>query len=153
MGTPLELFCRSRDPGKSYDHLIAETEQRVVGSRGAHRLDSKVGPSRELRSSNRRTRGGLVSTSSACNLSLMTMDATVLARCRLDHHAWINGDASPYELPQDGSIMGAVGGTSPGGPVTLQRQLQSARQWASGHGDVEYVNGGAAKLAEIDAPV
>ena len=38
--------------------------------------------------------------------------------------------------------MGALGGASTGGPTTLERQLRSARQWESGHGDVEYVNGG-----------
>jgi hypothetical protein len=68
--------------------------------------------------------------------------ADLFARCRRDHHAWINGDGSPYALPADGSIMGALGGAFPGGPATLERQLQGARQWQSGAGDVELVNGG-----------
>ena len=68
----------------------------------------------------------------------------LLARCRRDHHAWINGDGSPYALPDEGSIMGALGGAFRGGRDTLERQLRSARQWQSGHGDVELVNGGVA---------
>jgi hypothetical protein len=68
--------------------------------------------------------------------------AELLARCRRDHHAWINGDGSPYELPADGSILGAVGGCSLGGPETLQRQRAVARQWRTGTGSVELVNAG-----------
>lgn len=67
---------------------------------------------------------------------------TLLERCRRDHHAWINGDGAPYSLPDDGSIMGAVGGSSGGGHKTLQRQIAVARQWLSGEGTVEFVNGG-----------
>lgn len=68
--------------------------------------------------------------------------AELLERCRRDHHAWINGDGAPYELPDDGSILGAVGGYSLGGPDTLQRQRAVARQWRSGTGSVELVNAG-----------
>jgi hypothetical protein len=68
--------------------------------------------------------------------------AELLARCQRDHHAWINGDGSPYELPEDGSILGAVGGYSFGGADTLQRQRAVARQWRSGTGSVELVNAG-----------
>jgi hypothetical protein len=66
----------------------------------------------------------------------------LLERCRLDHRSWINGDGSPYALPDNGTIMGAVGGYSFGGPDTAARQATVAAQWKSGSGDVEYVNGG-----------
>jgi hypothetical protein len=68
--------------------------------------------------------------------------AQLLERCRRDHHSWINGDGGPYELPDDGSILGAVGGHSLGGSDTLQRQLAVAGQWRSGVGSVELVNAG-----------
>lgn len=59
-------------------------------------------------------------------------------RCRSDHRAWINGDGSPYALPVDGTIMGAVGGYSFGGPATTERQLAVASQWKRGDGDLEF---------------
>ena len=62
--------------------------------------------------------------------------------CRRDHRAWINGDGSPYALPVDGTIMGAVGGYSHGGPATTERQLAVASQWKWGEGELEFVNGG-----------
>ena len=62
-------------------------------------------------------------------------------RCRADHRSWINGDASRYLLPADGSIMGAVGGFSLGGPETSSRQQSVASHWLSGTGELEYVNG------------
>jgi hypothetical protein len=65
----------------------------------------------------------------------------LLARCRRDHHSWINGDGSPYALPDDGSIMGAVGGWSAGGATTAERQAAVASRWLSGTGDIEFVNG------------
>ena len=65
-------------------------------------------------------------------------------RCRRDHHAWINGDASMYALPDDGSIMGAVGGFALGGEATSARQRDVARQWRRGEGHVEFVNGSVA---------
>lgn len=65
----------------------------------------------------------------------------LLSRCRRDHTAWINGDGSFYALPDGGSIMGAVGGASLGGDGTFQRQLAVARQWASGTGEIELING------------
>lgn len=67
----------------------------------------------------------------------------LLERCRADHRAWINGDASGYALPSDGTILGAVGSHSLGGPETAVRQAAVAAQWRSGSGDVEYLNGGA----------
>jgi ketosteroid isomerase-like protein len=66
----------------------------------------------------------------------------LLERCRRDHAAWINGDGSPYALPDDGTILGAVGGYSRGGRDTLERQRAVAAQWRSGTGDVELLNGG-----------
>lgn len=67
----------------------------------------------------------------------------LLERCRRDHASWINGDGSPYALPEDGTILGAVGGYSRGGHDTSERQKSVAAQWRSGTGDVELVNGGA----------
>lgn len=64
------------------------------------------------------------------------------ARCRRDHLAWINGDASGYALPDDGTILGAVGGHGPGGAGTAELQQAVAAQWASGTGDIEFLNGG-----------
>jgi hypothetical protein len=66
----------------------------------------------------------------------------LLARCRQDHTSWINGDGAPYALPDDGTIMGAVGGYSFGGPETSARQAAVAAQWTRGSGEVELVNGG-----------
>jgi ketosteroid isomerase-like protein len=66
----------------------------------------------------------------------------LLSRCRRDHHSWINGDGSPYALPEDGTVMGAVGGYSFGGAQTAARQAAVASQWTSGTGEVELVNGG-----------
>lgn len=68
----------------------------------------------------------------------------LVERCRRDHAAWINGDGSGYALPADGTIMGAVGGYSFGGPDTAERQAAVARQWKSGRGQVELINGGVA---------
>jgi hypothetical protein len=68
----------------------------------------------------------------------------LLERCRRDHQAWINGDGSGYALPADGTIMGAVGGYSYGGDATAARQLIVARQWMSGTGSIEFVNGSVA---------
>lgn len=65
----------------------------------------------------------------------------LLERCRADHRSWINGDGSPYALPEDGTIMGAVGGYSYGGADTASRQAAVAAQWKSGTGDVELLNG------------
>lgn len=66
---------------------------------------------------------------------------SLLDRCRRDHRAWINGDASGYGLPDDGTIMGAVGGWSRGGATTAEIQGKVAAQWASGSGEVELVDG------------
>lgn len=66
----------------------------------------------------------------------------LLERCRRDHRAWINGDGAPYALPDDGTIMGALGGWAPGGSTTAAGQVAVAQQWTSGTGTVELVNGG-----------
>ena len=63
-------------------------------------------------------------------------------RCRRDHMSWINGNGAPYSLPEDGTILGAVGGHSLGGPQTTERQKAVAAQWRNGSGDIELVNGG-----------
>lgn len=68
--------------------------------------------------------------------------ALLLETCRRDHAGWINGDGSGYALPQDGTIMGAVGGYSFGGSETAERQVAVARQWKSGRGEVELINAG-----------
>lgn len=66
----------------------------------------------------------------------------LLGRCRRDHRAWINGDGSPYALPDDGTILGAIGAFGRGGVDTADRQRMVAAQWRSGTGTVEYLNGG-----------
>ena len=63
-------------------------------------------------------------------------------QCRRDHAAWINGDGSQYELPVDGTILGAVGGFSLGGPTTSERQRAVAALWRRGAGSIEFLNGG-----------
>ena len=65
----------------------------------------------------------------------------LLARCRQDHLAWINGDASGYALPEHGTILGGVGGYSYGGADTAARQTAVAAQWRAGSGEVEFLNG------------
>jgi ketosteroid isomerase-like protein len=67
----------------------------------------------------------------------------LLARCRKDHLAWINGEAAGYALPDDGTILGGVGGYSHGGSETAARQGAAAAQWRSGSGEVEFLNGAA----------
>jgi hypothetical protein len=67
--------------------------------------------------------------------------AELLARCRRDHLSWINGDGAPYGLPDDGTILGAVGGWSRGGGETLGRQVAVAGLWSSGVGTVEFIGG------------
>ncbi len=67
--------------------------------------------------------------------------AELLERCRVDHSAWINGDGSHYQLPDDGTILGAVGGYSLGGTETSARQRSVAAAWRRGTGAVEFVNG------------
>jgi ketosteroid isomerase-like protein len=66
----------------------------------------------------------------------------LLERCRRDHLAWINGDGSPYELPDDGTILGAVGGYSRGGPETGERQRALAARWRRGTGTIEFLDAG-----------
>jgi ketosteroid isomerase-like protein len=66
----------------------------------------------------------------------------LMEKCRREHAAWIHGDGSPYALPDEGTIMGAVGGFSYGGDDTTERQRGVAAQWRSGSGSLEFVNGG-----------
>jgi hypothetical protein len=68
--------------------------------------------------------------------------AELLEACRQDHQAWINGDGSRYELPEEGTILGAVGGFGRGGVETAERQRAVAAQWRRGTGTIEYLNGG-----------
>lgn len=68
----------------------------------------------------------------------------LLERCRRDHHSWINGDGDPYALPEEGMILGAIGGFAFGGSETLALQVAVARQWESGDGAVEFLSGGVA---------
>jgi hypothetical protein len=69
----------------------------------------------------------------------------LLERAKRDHERWINGDAGGYALPDDGTILGAVGGYARGGAETSQRQSMVAAHWVRGTGDVEFVNGGVAE--------
>jgi hypothetical protein len=66
----------------------------------------------------------------------------LLETCRQIHLAWINGDAGGSALPEDGTIMGAVGGHSFGGSETSARQAVVAAHWESGVGSIEFLNGG-----------
>jgi hypothetical protein len=68
---------------------------------------------------------------------------SLLAVCRRDHAAWINGDPSGYVLPEDATVMAAMGATGRGGLRTSQRQRQGNSMWESGSGDVQLVDGGA----------
>lgn len=69
----------------------------------------------------------------------------LLEKCRQDHRAWINGDAAGYALPEDGTILGGVGGHSFGGTETAIRQARVAAQWQSGSGTIEFLNGALAE--------
>jgi hypothetical protein len=66
----------------------------------------------------------------------------LLARCRRDHHAGINGDPSGYVLPEGATLMAAFGGVGRGGASTAQRQRQGNSLWESGSGDIEFIDGG-----------
>ena len=66
----------------------------------------------------------------------------LLARCQRDHEAWINGDASHYALPEDGTLMGAFGASGRGGPRTSGRQRTANSLWLSGSGSVELIAAG-----------
>ncbi len=66
----------------------------------------------------------------------------LLARCRRDHDAWINGDAAAYALPADGTIMPALGGIGHGGPELAELQRVGSRLWEFGSGSVEFIDGG-----------
>ena len=66
----------------------------------------------------------------------------LLARCRRDHAAWINGDPSGYVLADDATLMAAFGGVGRGGTRTAQRQREGNSMWESGSGEVEFIDGG-----------
>src|SRR5436305_14502097 len=66
----------------------------------------------------------------------------LLAECRRHHRGWINGDASGYALPEDGTIMGAVGGDSYGGAATTKRQSAGSGPWEAGVGQGQSNKGG-----------
>jgi hypothetical protein len=67
---------------------------------------------------------------------------SLLAVCRRDHAAWINGDPSGYVLPENATLMAAMGATGRGGLRTGQRQREGNSNWESGSGEVELVDGG-----------
>jgi ketosteroid isomerase-like protein len=67
---------------------------------------------------------------------------SLLSACRRDHAAWINGDPSGYVLPDDATLMAAMGATGHGGRRTSHRQREGNSRWESGSGDVELVDGG-----------
>lgn len=66
----------------------------------------------------------------------------LLERCRHDHELWINSDAGGYALPDDGTILGAVGGFGRGGAESAEQQRLVAAQWRRGSGTIEFLNGG-----------
>ena len=66
----------------------------------------------------------------------------LLAQCRRDHDAWINGHQSGYPFPEGTTIMGAFGGVARGGPPVTERQPGARNLWLSGTGDVELIDGG-----------
>lgn len=68
----------------------------------------------------------------------------LLAQCRADHDSWINGHPSGYVLPEDATLMGALGGSTQGGARTAARQSGANSTWQSGSGDVELLSGGVA---------
>jgi hypothetical protein len=68
--------------------------------------------------------------------------AALLEQAARDHQRWINGDAGGYALPDDGTILGAIGGYARGGAETAERQAAVAANWLRGSGDVEFLNGG-----------
>ncbi len=67
----------------------------------------------------------------------------LLRRCERDHKAWINGDAAGYSLPEDGTILGGVGGYSYGGTGTAERQAAVAAEWEWGDGEIELLSASA----------
>jgi hypothetical protein len=69
----------------------------------------------------------------------------LMERAARDHERWINGDASGYALPDEGTILGAVGGYARGGPETAARQVAVAAQWLRGSGSIEFLNGGVSE--------
>ena len=63
---------------------------------------------------------------------------TLLAACRRDHAAWINGDPSGYVLPEDATLMAAMGGTGRGGDLVGRDPELELGLWRRGH-DVDVV--------------
>jgi ketosteroid isomerase-like protein len=77
-----------------------------------------------------------------CTMPSDPVLSELLERCRHDHEAWVNGNGAPYSLPDDGTILGAIGGFARGGSETAQLQRLVAAQWRRGTGTIEYLNGG-----------
>ena len=67
--------------------------------------------------------------------------AALIDRCRRDHHAWVNGDASGYHLSDGGVVLGAFGGAA-GGAALAAGQQAAASHFVSGSGTIEVVDGG-----------
>jgi ketosteroid isomerase-like protein len=67
----------------------------------------------------------------------------LIERCRRDHHAWINGDASGYAFErEDDTIMGPFGGVGVGASSLTPVQQRVAARFESGSGEIELVRGG-----------
>jgi hypothetical protein len=69
----------------------------------------------------------------------------LLAQCRRDHEAWINGDQSGYAFPEGATLMGAFGGSGHTKPMTEEQQRIFGALWQSGTGDVELIDGGVSE--------
>lgn len=63
--------------------------------------------------------------------------AGLIDRCRRDHQAWINGDASGYEMSDDGVVLGPFGGAASGVLLTSGQQA-AVRLFESGTGRLRY---------------
>jgi len=64
-------------------------------------------------------------------------------RIGVDHVAWVNGDSSGYEFQDETStILGAFGGVGIGAAMSTPGQRRAVRQFESGSGHVEFLNGG-----------
>ena len=67
--------------------------------------------------------------------------AALIDRCRRDHLAWVNGDASGYDLSDGGVVLGAFGGAAAGAALAAG-QRAAASQFESGSGTIEVLDGG-----------
>jgi hypothetical protein len=66
----------------------------------------------------------------------------LLERCRRDHHAFINGDATAYAMPSGGTMMPSCGGVGRSGPMLdyIQSEARGMCEW--GVGEVELIEAG-----------